>query len=201
MNLAEELRGIDLNDPGGWPPRVRAVSVILVLLAVVILGTRIFVMNAEHALLGAAKHEEVELRGAFELRQRRAANIELHASQKAEIGAYSEALLGRLSGTAEVSGLLAELSRVGLDAGLEEHLFQPGEEVRGAFYAELPVSMRLAGDYHQLGRFVTEIATIPQIVTLHDLHIRPADGGGAEELLMDVTARTYRFPGDDDDPP
>ncbi len=192
MNFLDQLQTMDLNDPGRWPPALRAAAVAATLAAVVVSGARVFAVNAEFALLGSAQREEVELRARVGQGQRRTANLDDHRGQLAEIERAYATLLGRLSGTTSIPGLLADISQAGLSAGLEEQLFQPLEEVRREFYAELPILMRLSGDYHQFGRFVSEIATIPHLVTLHDIHIRPDDGGEPEDLVLDLTARTYR---------
>ena len=192
MNFPDQLQAMDLNDPGRWPPALRAAVVTATLAAVLASGARVFAVNAEFALLGSAQREEVELRARIEQGQRRTANLDDHRGQLAEIERAYGTVLGRLSGTTSIPGLLADISQAGLNAGLEEQLFQPLEEVRREFYAELPIRMRLSGDYHQFGRFVSEIATISHLVTLHDIHIRPNGGGELEGLVLELTATTYR---------
>ncbi len=192
MNFLEELRSLDLNDPGRWPQGFRMTAVASMLLAVIVLGGRVFVVNAEFALLAQAALEEGELRQGFERKQRRAANLDGYRVQRAEIERSFGAMLHQLPATAEIPGLLADISRAGRNAGLEEQLFQPLEDVRTEFYAELPIKIRLRGDYHQFGAFVSEIAALPRIATLHDIHVRPVNPGEPRELLLDITARTYR---------
>lgn len=192
MSLTDQVRSIDFSDPGRWPPSLRAAAVAAALATVLLFGTRVFVVDAEYTLLRSAQREETELRRRFEQGQRRAANLQAYREQIAEIEGSFGTVLNRLSPTTEIPGLLADLSQAGLNAGLEERLFHPMEEQRQAFYAELAVNLRLSGDYHQLGRFVSEIAAIPRLVTLHDLHIRALEGGTPGELVLDVTARTYR---------
>ena len=159
---------------------------------VLLFGTRVFVVDAEYALLRSAQREETELRRRFEQGQRRAANLQAYREQVAEIEGSFGTVLDRLSPTTEMPGLLADLSQAGLNAGLEERLFHPMEEQRQAFYAELAVNLRLSGGYHQFGRFVSDIAAIPRLVTLHDVHVRVPEDGRPGELILDVTARTYR---------
>lgn len=192
MKFMDELRSTDLNDPGCWPPRLRAAAVVSCLLAVLVLGGHVFVVNAELALLRHAEREEVELRATFEQAQRRAANMVHYRGQLAEIERLFGAMLRQVSATTEIPGLLADISQAGLSAGLEEQLFQPLDEVQAEFHAELPVHIRLTGNYHQFGRFVSDIAAMPRLVTLEDVHIRPADGSEPEYLVLDITARTYR---------
>jgi type IV pilus assembly protein PilO len=103
-------------------------------------------------------------------------------------------MLRQLPGKTEVPSLLVDISQTGLGAGLEERLFQPTGEIQRDFYAELPIKIRLTGSYHELGNFVSGIAALPRIVTLHDISIAPVDTSGAsDELTLDVTAKTYRY--------
>ena len=192
MTLTDQLRSMDVRDPGRWPPSLRAAAVAAALATVLLFGVRAFAVDADYALLRSAQREETELRGRFEQGRRRAANLQAHSEQIAEIERSFGTVLDRLSPTTEIPGLLADLSQAGLKAGLEERLFHPMEEQKREFYAELGVNLRLFGDYHQLGRFVSEIAAVPRLVTLHDVHIRPLEDGEPGELVLDVTARTYR---------
>ena len=171
------------------------------LAAVILLGIWIFVVDAEYALLRSAQREEADLRGRFEEGRRRAANLQAQREQIAEIEHSFGAVLEQLSPKTEIPGLLTDMSQAGLNAGLEERLFHPAEEQRREFYAELAVSLQLSGDYHQLGRFVSEIVAVPRLVTLHDVHIRSPEGGGPGELVLDVTARTYRHLNEGEGPP
>ena len=107
-------------------------------------------------------------------------------------------LLRQLPGRTEVPNLLVDISQTGLAAGLEEKLFQPASEERKDFYAELPIKIRLSGSYHEFGEFVSGIAALPRIVTLHDVEIRPDKPGSYDELTLDLTARTYRYLDDDE---
>ena len=192
---------MDVNDPGRWPPLLRAAAVAGTLLAVTAFAARVFVIEAEFALLQRAEREEVELRAAFEQRQRQAANLGYNRAQLAEIEESFGTVLRRLSGTTEIPGLLADISRAGRGAGLQEQLFQPLEEVQQEFYAELPVNMRLLGGYHQFGVFVSDIAALPRMVTMHDIQIRPVGDGAAQALVLELTAKTYRYLGDGVQPP
>ena len=201
MAFIDQLRSTDLSDPGQWPQSLRAAAVAAALAAVLLFGARVFAVDAEYALLRSAQLEETDLRRRFEQAQRRAADLEGYREQIAEIERSFGTVLGRLSPTTEIPGLLADLSQAGLNAGLEERLFHPMEEQQREFYAELAVHLRLSGDYHQFGRFVSDIAAIPRLVTLHDIHIRPLNDGEPGELVLDVTARTYRHLDEGEGPP
>jgi type IV pilus assembly protein PilO len=109
-------------------------------------------------------------------------------------------MLRQLPGKTEVPNLLVDISQTGLAAGLQEKLFQPAPELTKGFYAELPIKIRLVGSYHQFGQFVSGIAALPRIVTLHDIEIKPVgnDKSGYDNLTMDITAKTYRYIDDAD---
>jgi type IV pilus assembly protein PilO len=144
-------------------------------------------------LLERAQQEELDLRGQFEDRQRKAANFDAYRAQLAEIERDFGAMLRQLPGKTEVPSQLVDISQTGLGAGLEERLFQPTGEIQKDFYAELPIRLRYTGSYHELGNFVSGIAALPRIVTLHDITIRPLSEAAPDELTLDVTAKTYRY--------
>lgn len=193
MNLIEELRTLDTNDPGRWPLLFRVVAVSIVFVAVLSGAVYMFVVKTEIPLLERAERQEMELRATFEDKQRRAANFDAYREQLAEIERDFGAMLRQLPGRTEVPNLLVDISQTGLAAGLEEQLFQPMGEVQREFYAELPIKIRLSGSYHELGEFVSGIAGLPRIVTLHDIAISPVSADIYDELTLDVTAKTYRY--------
>ena len=194
MSIVDELRSLDTNDPGRWPLPIRAGAVALVFAAAVAVGIWMMVIKAEMPKLEAAQMEEVTLRGQFEDRQRKAANFDSFRAQLAEIERDFGAMLRQLPGKTEVPSLLVDISQTGLGAGLEEQTFTPTGEIQKDFYAELPIKLRYTGSYHELGNFVSGIAALPRIVTLHDITIRPTNGSGnSDQLTLDVTAKTYRY--------
>lgn len=193
MNIIEELQTLDTSDPGRWPLLFRAVAVALTFVGVIAFGVYMFVIKTEIPLLERAELEEQELRATFEQKQRKAANFDAYRAQLAEIERSFGAMLRQLPGRTEVPNLLVDISQTGLGAGLEEKLFQPMGEIQKEFYAELPIRIRLTGSYHELGDFVSGIAGLPRIVTLHDINISPADVEAFDELTLDVTAKTYRY--------
>jgi type IV pilus assembly protein PilO len=193
MNILEELQSLDTSDPGRWPFLFRAVSVLIVFVGVAAFGVYMFVIKSEIPVLQRAELEERELRATFEERQKKTANFDAYRSQLAEIERSFGAMLRQLPGRTEVPNLLVDISQTGLGAGLEEKLFQPMGEIRRDFYAELPIKIRLTGSYHELGNFVSGIAALPRIVTLHDIGIKPLTPDDYDELTLDVTAKTYRY--------
>jgi type IV pilus assembly protein PilO len=192
MSIVDELRSLDTSDPGRWPLPIRAGAVAVVFAAAVAFGVYMFVINAEMPALRAAEREEVDLRAQFEDRQRKAANFDAYRSQLAEIERDFGAMLRQLPGKTEVPSLLVDISQTGLGAGLEEQTFTPMGEIQKDFYAELPIKLRYTGSYHELGNFVSGIAALPRIVTLHDISIKPR-ANNPDELTLDVTAKTYRY--------
>lgn len=193
MSIVDDLRSLDTNDPGRWPLPIRIGAVAIMFVAVFAFGTYMFVVKEEQPLLDRAKQEEQELRTTFEDRQRKAANFDAYRAQLAEIERDFGAMLRQLPGRTEVPSLLVDISQTGLGAGLEEQLFQPTGEIQKDFYAELPIKLRYTGNYHELGNFVSGIAALPRIVTLHDITIKPTADTAPDELTLDVTAKTYRY--------
>jgi len=193
MSIVDDLRALDTNDPGRWPLPFRVGAIAILFVAVVAVGIYMFTIKEEVPLLERAQQEELDLRAQFEDRQRKAANFDAYRAQLAEIERDFGAMLRQLPGKTEVPSLLVDISQTGLGAGLEERLFQPTGEIQKDFYAELPIRLRYTGSYHELGNFVSGIAALPRIVTLHDITIRPVNESAPDELTLDVTAKTYRY--------
>jgi type IV pilus assembly protein PilO len=193
MSIIDDLRALDTSDPGRWPLPFRLVAIGLAFTAVVAFGVYMFVIKSDKPLLDGAKREETELRLAFEDRQRKAANFDAYQAQLAEIERDFGAMLRQLPGKTEVPSLLVDIAQTALGAGLEQQLFQPTGEIPKDFYAEMPFKLRYTGSYHELGNFVSGIAALPRIVTLHDIDIKPVSADNSDELTLDVTAKTYRY--------
>ncbi|HZF29636.1 MAG TPA: type 4a pilus biogenesis protein PilO [Gammaproteobacteria bacterium] len=193
MSIVDDLRSLDTNDPGRWPLPIRIAAIAVVFIAVMSFGIYMFVVQQEMPPLAAAQKEETELRATFEDRQRRAANFDSYRAQLAEIERDFGAMLRQLPGKTEMPGLIVDISQTATGAGLEEVTFQPQAEIQKDFYAEQPIKLRYTGSYHELANFVSGIAALPRIVTLHDIQIRPVTGQNTDELTLDVTAKTYRY--------
>jgi len=196
----EQLRSLDPNDPGRWPAAVRWGAIALLFLVAGSAGYYFFVWKSLHPLLLEAREKETALWGDLEKKARKAANLQAYKDQLAEMEKSFGAMLRQLPNKTEVPNLLVDISQTGLAAGLEENLFQPQAEIRKDFYAELPIRIRLTGDYHEMGNFASGIAALPRIVTLHDIEITPPgkDGGGEGDLVLNVTAKTYRYLDEDE---
>lgn len=193
MSIIDDLRSLDTNDPGRWPLPIRAGAVAIAFVAVVAAGIYMFVIKEEMPLLERAEREEQELRATFEQRQQKAANFDAYRAQLAEIERSFGAMLRQLPSETEIPSLLVDIAQTGLGAGLEEKLFQRLGEVHKDFYAEQPIKIQFTGSYHELGNFVSGIAALPRIVTLHDITITPVGEEVFDELMLDVTAKTYRY--------
>ncbi|MFI4890294.1 MAG: type 4a pilus biogenesis protein PilO [Steroidobacterales bacterium] len=198
MNLLEQLktldpRSLDPRDPGRWPGLVRGLCVFIVFAVCAGFAWYLLVWDDDRPVLQKAEQEELDLRGQFENKQQRAANLGAYKAQLGEMERTFGAMLRQLPGRTEVPNLLVDISQTGLAAGLQEKLFQPSGEQTKGFYAELPIKIRLVGSYHQFGNFVSGIAALPRIVTLHDIEIKPVSPSGFDNLTMDVTAKTYRY--------
>ena len=199
MNFLHQLRSLDANDIGRWPFVFRAMLIAIIFVVVTAGGYYYFVVESQWSVLERVKLEEKELRITFERKQRKAANFSAYHEQLQEMEREFGAMLRQLPGKTEVPSLLVDISQTGLGAGLEEKLFQPSSEIRKDFYAELPIKIRLTGGFHELGKFVSGIAGLPRIVTLHDIEIKPRNQDTLGELVLDVTAKTYRYLDDEGD--
>jgi type IV pilus assembly protein PilO len=193
MNLLEELRSLDPRDPGRWPLAIRAGAVALAFVVLAVGLVYFFVWTVQRPELQQRQTEEQTLRGEFKEKHSKAVNLALYKQQLSDIERSFGALLRQLPGKTEVPSLLVDISQTGLAAGLQEKLFQPQPEQRKDFYAELPIKIRLTGSYHQFGEFVSGIAALPRIVTLHDIDIKPDTANAYDQLSLELTAKTYRY--------
>jgi type IV pilus assembly protein PilO len=187
MNL--ELDQLDLADVARWPAAARAVVILFMMAAVIFLGYW-FHTKDQLLELDKAEQQELDLRVIFEKKAQQAANLEAYEQQLEEMRESFGAMLRQLPNKTEVADLLVDVSQTGLASGLEFELFQPQAENPREFYAELPIRIRVIGEYHEFGNFVSGVAALPRIVTLHNVNISRA---GNNMLSMDLTAKTYRY--------
>jgi type IV pilus assembly protein PilO len=185
------LNEVDINEPGEWPQLFKVLAIVLLSIALLVAGYYTIIKDKQIELK-ALEQKEVELRTEFEIKQAKAFNLEAYREQMKEMRVVFTSMLQQLPRKSEVADLLIDISRTGLVNGLQFELFKPESERPVDFYAELPISMRVTGNYHQFGEFVGAIAALPRIVTLHNLTMSPvAQSSG--KMTMDITAKTYRY--------
>jgi len=192
----EDFNNIDFNNAGNLPLPVKAV--LLAVAFVLISGAGYwFLWKPSLEELDAARNKEAELRDVFLNKKRQAVNLEAYKQQMVEIEKTFGALLKQLPDKSQMDGLLTDVNQAGLERGLEFELFRPGQETKADFYAVMPISIKVIGTYHNLGAFATDVAKLSRIVTLNDLSITKVNSKEAsdkrDELVMEATARTYRY--------
>ena len=188
--IADDFRYMNPNDPGAWPlvPKVTVLFSVFILL---LLAGWWFVWNDQLIELENKEREEVTLKQQYLDKKRQAVNLDLYKQQLAEIDRSFGALLKQLPDKSEIEALLIEVNQAGLGRGLQFELFRPGQEQVKDFYAELPITVKINGNYHDLGAFAADIAKLPRIVTLNNIAITPLKDGGL--LSLDATTKTFRY--------
>jgi type IV pilus assembly protein PilO len=198
--MLNELRDLDFNDIGSAPTSVR--YLILSVLLIIILAIGYFLLiKAKTEQLEMVQNLELGLRAEFEQKQAKAANLEAYETQLAEMQELLETMFRQLPSRTEMDKLLVDVSQTALGAGIDVQLFQPNAEAYHDFYAERPISVRMLGDYHQFGEFVSGVASLPRVVilTMHDIALRRADerdiGVTTNDgrLILEGTVKTYRY--------
>ena len=191
MNLDLDLDDLDLTNIARWPAAARAVIILVMMGSIIFLG---YWFHTKDQLLELDKTAQLEkdLKFIFEKKAEQATNLEAYEQQLEDMRESFGAMLRQLPNQTEVADLLVDISQTGLASGLEFELFKPLPENPKEFYAELPISIRVVGEYHEFGNFVSGVAALPRIVTLHDINISRI--GESKTLLgMNVTAKTYRY--------
>ena len=187
-----DLNNLDLSNIGSWPLLVKGAIVAVVAVAVLAAGY-FFDVQAQQENLEQIISEETRLKSDFEVKQAKAANLEAYKAQMVEMKDSFGAMIRQLPSKTEVEDLLVDISQTGLASGIEFLLFKPLKERHIEFYAELPITLKMTGTYHQFGEFVSGIAALPRIVTLENISIKRASGKKKDLLTMNVTAKTYRY--------
>lgn len=185
------LNELDINEPGEWPQPIKIIAIALLCIAVLIAGYYVVIKDKQIELTGLEQKEQ-SLKTEFEIKQAKAFNLEAYKEQMKEMRVVFKSMLQQLPRKSEVADLLIDISRTGLVNGLQFELFKPESERPVDFYAELPISMKVTGNYHQFGEFVSAVAALPRIVTLHNLTMSPLSESSGK-MTMDITAKTYRY--------
>ena len=184
-----DLNNLDFSSIGAWPMPIKAALIVVVAIAVLAAG---YFLDTQKQLeeLESSRAKEISLKKDFETKQAKAVQLDAYKKQMEEMKVSFGAMLRQLPSKTEVEDLLVDISQTGLSSGIEFQLFKPEAERQIEFYAELPIKIKTTGNYHQFGRFVSGIAALPRIVTLHDIAITEGKDG---KLAMDVQAKTYRY--------
>ncbi len=186
-----EFRNIDFNHIGSAPIPVKAALIILIGIAVLAGG---YYFNTSHQLteLQRLKQQEQTLKRQFTIKAQRSANLDAYKNQLAEMRRSFGKMLRQLPDKTEIPGLLVDISQAALSNGLQLDLFQPEPEKRKGFYAIKPIKIQAQGTFLEIAHFVSEVASLPRIVTLSNITMKPA-GGKSNIILFSATARTYRY--------
>lgn len=198
-----DIENLTLENLPDWPINVKIAVIVVSCIAVIFLAYWLDI-SSQIASLHDLKSQETTIRAAIETEQQQAANISIYKAQLKSVNDQFKYMLNQLPNQSEVPKLLEYISQVGAENGLVFKLFKPLPEVQKDFFVELPIQISVTGDYHQLAHFVSDIAALPRIVTMHDFTIAPQDtsasganskssGFSGEQLQMDILAKTYRY--------
>lgn len=193
-NAQEQFRGLNPNEPGQWPVLPKAAT-FAATAAAVLLACWFLVLSAQADELQAERDKEPVLKQDYQVKLAQAVNLPELEKQRIQVKEYVTQLEKQLPGKAEMDALLSDINQAGLGRGLEFDLFKPGQVVVKDYYAELPISIKVSGRYHDVGAFAGDIANLSRIVTLHNLQIVAVTSSKdvSGPLVMEATARTYRY--------
>lgn len=192
--ILDDFRYMNPQDPGAWPV-VPKVAVLLGVFVSILLAGWWFVWSDQLTDLETKEQEESLLKQQYIDKKRQAVNLDLYTQQLADIDRSFGALLKQLPNKSEIEALLIEVNQAGLGRGLQFEFFRPGQEQVKDFYAELPISVKINGNYHDFGAFAADIAKLPRIVTLNNISITPLASG---VLSLDATTKTFRYLDEDE---
>ena len=193
--FVEDFKYLDPKDPGTWPAVPKLVALIAIL-AGILVGAFFLDTQGQIDELEAGKTQEAKLKEDYIIKKKQSVNLDLHKQQLREIDQSFGALLKQLPNRAQMDALLVDINQAGLGRGLQFELFRPasGESAK-EFYSELPIQVRVLGNYHDMGAFASDLGQLSRIVTLNDVTIGPGKDG---QLQMDATARTFRYLDDEE---
>ena len=189
FDIGAQFQNLNGRHPGQWPLLPRALCGVGVLLAVLVLGWY-FYWDGQLEELSMGEQEEQRLRDAYKSKVQQAVNLEALRKQKEQVGEYVATLEKQLPSKAEMDALLSDINQAGLGRGLQFELFKPGQVVVKEYYAELPIDIKITGNYHDVGAFTSDIANLPRIVTLNNLNLVAGKDGA---LTMEAVAKTFRY--------
>lgn len=197
-NFLEELKNIDPKTPGSWPLPIKLASFLAMFLVVVTAGA-LLDWQDQWVALTAIREQETQLKETFLAKKRQAVNLDLIKKQLIDTQQSFGALLKQLPSKSEMDALLTDINQAGLGRGLQVDLFRPGPEKATGVFTEQPITIKVTGNYDDIGRFSSDIAQLPRIVTLNDINVYPGSGQqGSGQLVMDTIAKTYRYLDEDE---
>lgn len=189
-DLVNELKRLDINQAGSWPTPIK-IGALVILFVSIIVGGYFLIWQDQLEALEKVQAEEETLKNSYVAKKRSAVNLPLLREQLQEIEKNLTILLRQLPDKSEMEALLIDINQAGLGRGLQFELFKPAaQEAMSTFYAELPVSIRVTGGYHDIGAFASDVAQLSRIVTLNDINLKPGNDG---KLVLDVVAKTFRY--------
>ena len=197
--IANELRSLDPKNMGSWPLPMRIVVLVALFIAIQV-GCYFGLISDQRDQYAQLQDKETSLKSEFESKALQAANLDIYKKQQDDMQKSFGTMLRQLPGQTEIPSLLQDISQTAQVDGLKQDLFRPGGEAPRDFYAEKPIDLQLEGGYHEFGKFVSDVATLPRIVTLHNINIHPLSGSGNDNLVMTLTAKTYRYIEDNEQP-
>jgi type IV pilus assembly protein PilO len=191
----DQFKNLNTRDPGAWPPLPKGMLLVGLLVGIVVLGYFVDWQEQMEAL-DAGRVQEAKLKDDYVGKAQQAINLDLYRQQLREIDSSFGALLRQLPNRSQMDALLVDINQAGLGRGLQFELFKPApSETKREFYAELPVTLKLNGTYHDMGQFASDIGQLSRIVTLNDIALTGSKDG---TLSMDVTAKTFRYLDDEE---
>lgn len=187
--ITAQFRGLDPKDPSLWPAAPRY-ALLIFTAALVVVFLWFFWLTSSQDALQAEQDKEVKLREDYKTKLTKAVNLDVLKKQREQVQQYVTQLEKQLPSKAEMDALLSDINQAGLGRSLQFELFRPGQVAVKEYYAELPITLRISGRYHDIGSFASDIANLSRIVTLNNLSLSPKGDGS---LTLDATAKTFRY--------
>ncbi len=200
MSFIDEINSLDTSNPGGWPTSIKVASVVFLAILIIVGGYFMFVKDMITNLEGLQK-KETDLKNTYSFKYQKAAQLDAYKEQLEEMEIILQSMLRQLPSKNEMSDLIVDVSQTALASGIDNELFEPGAESIKDFYAEKPISLKMKGNYHEFGDFVSGVASLPRVVilTMHDISLKPlGDSVLGGRLLLEGTAKTYRYLDDEE---
>ncbi len=194
MSIIDDFQDLDYSNPGGLPATVKLVFVLLLMVAIGAIGY-FWQIQGQIETLKKKDADEQAKRGVYKIRQERAAQLPAYKAQLEEMEVILNSMLRQLPSKNEMSDLIVDVSQTALASGIDNELFEPGAEILKEFYAEKPIKLKMLGKFHNFGEFVSGVASLPRVIilTMHDISLKPIGDGKSGVLLLEGTAKTYRY--------